>query len=139
MLPGVSWHCLGPGMARPRCEMCSMRCAIPEKMIMHPCPHSFLLVTKTNIRKELIKALGKYQSSSLGCSSLDENYVAVFDNIVLALCHDLTSRLDRIFVAMLLQYAVIVYDALNEGLFEIYGYDISSRPTTRAEALFVPP
>lgn len=62
----------------------------------------------------------------LGSTSLDEQDISILDNVLLALGHDLTSRLDGRFVAKLLQDRVVVHDDLDEGLLEISVDDTGS-------------
>jgi len=58
-------------------------------------------------------------SSSLCCSSLDEQYIAVLNDIVLTLCQNLTFSFDARFIALLLQDAIIIHNRLNERLLKI--------------------
>lgn len=56
---------------------------------------------------------------ALGSASLEQNNVAVLDDVVLALGHDLTLRLDLGLSAQLLEHGVVVHDDLDESLFEV--------------------
>jgi hypothetical protein len=62
----------------------------------------------------------------LGRTSLDKDNITILDNIVLALGHDLTLRLDASFIAFFPQHAVVVYDDLNECLLKVAVNDTGS-------------
>jgi hypothetical protein len=64
---------------------------------------------------------------ALGGTGLEQDNVAVFDNVVLALGHDLALGLDLRLGAELLEHGVVVHDDLDEGLLEITVDDTSSR------------
>jgi len=56
---------------------------------------------------------------ALGGTSLEEDDIAILDNVVLALGHHLALCLHLGFIAKLLQRGEVVHDGLNEGLLEI--------------------
>lgn len=56
---------------------------------------------------------------ALSGTSLDEQDVAILDDVILALGHDLTSSLNGSFVTELTQGVVVVGNSLNEGLLEV--------------------
>lgn len=63
---------------------------------------------------------------ALRCTSLDEQDIAVLNNVVLALSHDLTFGLDARLITLLPQGLVVVHDDLNESLLEVTVDDTSS-------------
>jgi hypothetical protein len=65
-------------------------------------------------------------SLRLGGTGLDEYNVAVLDNVVLALGHDLALRLEGSFITLFFQCVVVVYDTLNECLLKVAVDDTSS-------------
>lgn len=56
---------------------------------------------------------------ALGSASLEQDNVAVLDDVVLALGHDLTLGLDLGLSAQLLEHGVVVHNDLDESLFEV--------------------
>lgn len=66
------------------------------------------------------------QCLGLGSTSLDEDDVAVLNNVVLALGHDLSLGLDLGFRLQLLEEVEVVYNALNEGLLKVTVDDTGS-------------
>ena len=58
-------------------------------------------------------------SLCLGSTSLDEQNVAVLDNVVLALGHDLALCLDSGFVTLFPQCLVVVHNSLDKCLFKV--------------------
>jgi hypothetical protein len=58
-------------------------------------------------------------SLCLSGTSLDEYDITIFDNIILALGHDLALRLNSGFITLFLQYVVVVHDTLDKGLLEV--------------------
>ena len=63
---------------------------------------------------------------ALGGTGLEQDNVAVLDDVVLALGHDLALGLDIRLVANLLEHGVVVHDDLDEGLLEVTVDDTSS-------------
>ena len=63
---------------------------------------------------------------ALGCTSLDQQNIAILHHILLAFGHDLSGSLGGGFVAVFLQCVIVVNNGLNEGLFEIRVDDTSS-------------
>ena len=56
---------------------------------------------------------------TLSSTSLDQDNISVFYDVVLALGHDLTSCLDGSFVSIFPEGGIVEDDALNESLLEI--------------------
>ena len=56
---------------------------------------------------------------ALSGTGLDEQDIAILDDVILALGHDLTSSLNGSFVAELTQGVVVVGNGLDEGLLEV--------------------
>lgn len=63
----------------------------------------------------------------LRSTSLDEHDISILHHIVLALGHDLTSRLNSSLIAILPQGVVVVHNGLDEGLLKVSVNDTSSR------------
>lgn len=61
-----------------------------------------------------------HQHLTLSSTGLDEKDIAVLDDVILTLSHDLTLRLDGSFVAQFLERGVVIDESLNESLLEIY-------------------
>lgn len=55
----------------------------------------------------------------LGSTSLDKEDIAILDDVILTLGHDLTSGLDGSFITEFAQNTVVVRNSLNEGLLEV--------------------
>lgn len=60
-----------------------------------------------------------YFGLALSCTSLDEENIAVLNNVILALGHNLSSSLHRGFVSVLLESLVVEDNGLDECLFKI--------------------
>ena len=56
---------------------------------------------------------------SFRCPSLDQDDISIFNNIILPLREHLPRSLDIVLVAVLLQHAEVIHNALNERLLEI--------------------
>lgn len=63
---------------------------------------------------------------ALGGTGLEQDNVAILNDVVLALGHDLTLGFDLRLGAELLEHAVVVHDTLDEGLLEVTVDDTSS-------------
>jgi hypothetical protein len=61
----------------------------------------------------------------LSSTGLDEHDIAVLDDVILALGHNLTSSLDAVFITVLTERRVVVHDGLDEGLLEVGVNDTS--------------
>lgn len=62
---------------------------------------------------------------ALGSTGLDEQDITVFNNVVLALGHNLTSSLDSTFIAKLLKEREVIHNGLNESLLKVSVDDTS--------------
>lgn len=63
---------------------------------------------------------------ALGSASLEQDNVAVLDDVVLALGHDLTLGLDLGLSAQLLEHGIVVHNDLDESLFKVTVDDTGS-------------
>jgi hypothetical protein len=61
----------------------------------------------------------------LGSTGLDEQDIAILDDVILALGHDLTGGLDSTFITELTQRVVVVHNDLDECLLEVGVNDTS--------------
>lgn len=62
----------------------------------------------------------------LSSTGLNEHDIAVLDDVVLALGHNLTSSLDAVLITVLTERGVVVHDSLDEGLLEVGVNDTGS-------------
>lgn len=81
-----------------------------------------LLKIETRVRPRCIielSCLKSYVYLALGGTGLDEQDIAIFDDIILSFCHDLARSLNSAFITVFLQSTVVVCDGLDESLFEV--------------------
>jgi len=74
---------------------------------------------ETSHRCIISNSLYGYMHLALSGTGLDEQNIAILDDVILALGHDLTGSLNSSFVTELTQGAVVVGNGLNEGLLEV--------------------
>lgn len=55
----------------------------------------------------------------LSSTGLDEHDIAVLDDVIFALGHNLTGSLDAVFITVLTERRIVVHDSLDEGLLEV--------------------